>query len=69
MMLEQLVGPDGTVRLDIYQAVGKICRVKSVKPDRWWEKAKDHLRTKEIERIRGLVETASKQWKAQNEYR
>ena len=69
MMLEQLVGADGVVRLDIYRAVGKICRVKSVKADRWWEKAKDRLKTKEIERIRGLVETASKQWKAQNEYR
>ncbi|MGD8452910.1 MAG: hypothetical protein PVJ57_13905 [Phycisphaerae bacterium] len=68
MMLDQWITPD-RIRLDLYQAMGKICRVKSVKNEKWWQNAKDYLKTKEIDRITELVRQAAKTWKDENAYR
>jgi len=68
-MMEQLRDSGGSVRLDVYRAVGKICRIKSLKPDKWWTSAKDPLKEKEIERVTALAREASKRWQAENEYR
>ncbi|MFH1748690.1 MAG: hypothetical protein ABIG44_16775 [Planctomycetota bacterium] len=66
-MLDQLVTEDGLVRLDIYKACAKICQIKSVKSDKWWNNAKPQLFDKEINRVTEIVRETSARWKILNE--
>ena len=67
LMLGQMITEDGGVRVDIYKAVTKICRIKKVKSNQWWERAKERLHIKERERVTELVGQAARQWKRENE--
>ena len=70
MMLESLEAEDEQgkyIRLDVYNAVTKICRIKTRKSEKWWARVKVELRQKEIERVTELVKESSKRWKEQNE--
>jgi hypothetical protein len=67
IMMAQIKTGDGGVRLDIYRAVGRICRIENLKPDKWWEKSKETLQEKELERIGKLVEDDAERWKKENE--
>lgn len=69
LMLDSLISDEGTLRVDVYQAVAKICRIRSTKPVKWWEKANERLQQRELERVRELVREAAQRWKAANEYR
>ena len=67
MMFEQIHGEGDTVRLDVYHAVAKICKISSLKADPWWAKANTTLRNKELERVGKIVADDAKRWKALNE--
>lgn len=67
LMLDQLLTENGLVRLDIYRAVAKICRIKSIKSDKWWNNAKPRLFDQEIDRVTKLVRETSARWKQLNE--
>lgn len=69
MMLESWITQEGLIRLELYQAMGKICRIKSLKSDKWWQNAKDYLKTKEIDRVTELVRKSAEAWKTENAYR
>ena len=62
-LLAELV-PDGeTFDYSVYKAITKICSVRDVKPERWFETAKVPAKTQEIERVRKLVTEKAKSWK------
>lgn len=70
MMLPQIVLEDGAIRVDIYRAATRICRIKKVKSDKWWAKAEGRRRQHEIDRVKEIVAEVSKKWKAKyEEYR
>jgi len=68
-LLEDLGGEDAARHLLAYKAVTKICRIRNVKPDRFWEGSNEKLRREEIQRVRELVSTAAKRWNRENEFR
>lgn len=68
-LLEDLDSQEPGRHLLAYKAVTKICRIRSVKPDRFWEGANEKLRREEIQRVRELVSAAAKRWSQENEFR
>ena len=67
MMLDHLITDEGYIRLDIYQAITKICGIRKPKSDKWWERAKEELLEQEIERVTKLVTDTAALWKSENE--
>lgn len=51
----------------VYKAVTKICRIRQVKPARFFEKASARVQEQELERIRKLVTDAAQRWKAEHD--
>lgn len=69
-MWEQRLTPEGEMRIDVYKAVTRICKISNPKTDKWWESAKEQPRAAELERVEKLVRAAAKSWREQyGEYR
>lgn len=66
-MLAHLVDKEGGVRLEVYDALVKICDIKSRKAPRWWEAVEPAQRQKEVDRVTGLVRQAAADWKQEND--
>lgn len=69
MMLPDLESDDPAVRLLAYKSATKICKVRSVKADRFWDGKNEQVKAKEIERVTKLVQSEAKRWRKRNEYR
>jgi hypothetical protein len=65
-LLEHLVTGEGYVRLDIYRALTRICRIEKPKVDVWWERVDETLKRNEIERVKTQVQECGKRWKTLN---
>lgn len=61
--------PEPAKHLVAYKAVTKICRIKNVKPDKFWEGVNQRIKDEEIERVRNEVRRVAGKWKEQNEWR
>jgi len=66
-MLSHLVDKEGGVRLEVYDALVKVCDIKSRKVPRWWERAEPTQRQKEVDRVSELVRQAASAWKEEND--
>lgn len=62
-MLEALEGDDPELRLAVYHAVTRICKLRDVKSDRFWQGRYERVKWEEIERVRQLVTTRAKRWR------
>ena len=62
-MLPGLEDEDPLVRLTVYHAVTRICKLRGVKSDRFWEGRNQVVKRKEIERVRRLVSTTAERWR------
>jgi hypothetical protein len=62
-MLPGLEDEDPVVQLAVYHAVTRICRLRNVKPDRFWEGRNQYVKRKEIDRVRSLVSAAAERWR------
>jgi hypothetical protein len=62
-MLPALDADDAGLRLLVYQAVTRICKIRDVKNDRFWEGRNPVVKRKEIERVRRVVTAAAKRWR------
>jgi len=69
-LLKYVGGEDEAKHLRAYKAVTKICKIKKVKPERFWKGTIERMRKEEVERVRGLVRKTAKRWRARyEEYR
>jgi hypothetical protein len=66
-MLAHLVDKEGGVRLEVYEALVKVCEIKSRKVPRWWERAEPEQRQKEVDRVSELVRQCAGNWKEEND--
>jgi hypothetical protein len=62
-MLTELEGDDANLGLAVYRAVTRICRIRDVKPDRFWEGRNRVVKRKEIERVRRIVTSVAERWR------
>ena len=62
-MLEKLGGDDPELRVEVYNAVTKICNVRSVKRPSFWRGKDERVKEKEIERVKELVSQEARRWK------
>ena len=62
-LLEHLGGEIFEDHLRAYRAVTKICKVKSVKPDRFWSGKIERVKTDEVARVRELVRRVARRWR------
>jgi hypothetical protein len=62
-MLPRLEDEDPQVRLIVYHAVTQICKLRGVKPDRFWDGRNQVVKRKEIERVRELVSATAERWR------
>lgn len=62
-MLDRLGGDDPELHLVVYQAVTRICKLRDVKRDRFWQGRIASLKRDEIERVRRLVAAAAQRWR------
>jgi len=64
-MLEQMTleNPKPAMFFAVYNAVTKICRVKSPKPERFWSGPNANLKTEELERVREIVRETARRWR------
>jgi hypothetical protein len=62
-MLPALDGEDAELRLAVYHAVTRICRIRDVKNDRFWQGRIESLKQKEVERVRRIVTATAKRWR------
>lgn len=62
-MLPALDGKDPALRLAVYRAVTRICKLREVKTDRFWEGRYQTVKQKEIDRVRRLVTAAAQRWR------
>lgn len=62
-MLAELESESPELRLAVYRAVTRICKLRNVKPDRFWQGRIASLKRDEIERVRRLVTTAAERWR------
>lgn len=67
LMLVELRADAGPFDYPVYKAVTKICRIRRVKPARFFEKASARVQEQELERIRKLVTDAAQRWKAEHD--
>jgi hypothetical protein len=49
-----------------YKAAAQICRVQSVKPAKFFERASPRLKQEELERVRKLVAPMAQRWRQEN---
>lgn len=69
-MLPALEGPDPALRLVVYRAVTRICGIRNVKSDRFWQGRVQSVQRHELERVRRLVTATAQRWrKRYAEYR
>ncbi|MFO0839304.1 MAG: hypothetical protein U1D55_12370 [Phycisphaerae bacterium] len=69
-MLDVLDGDDAEMKLVIYEAVTKICRIPNVKPAKFWENAPDRAKSEELQRVKQQVGKVARAWRDQyEEYR
>jgi len=70
MMLSKLEADAEAFNYAVYKAVTRICRIRSVKPARYFEKASERLKQSEVERVTRLVQMNAQRWRErQNETR
>ena len=62
-MLTALGGEDADLHLLVYHAVTRVCKIRDVKPDRFWQGRYEHVKQKEIERVRRLVADSAQRWR------
>jgi hypothetical protein len=62
-MLVALDGDDPDLRLAVYHAVTRICKLRDVKSDRFWQGRYERVKREEIERIRQLVTARARRWR------
>ncbi len=62
-MLPALDGEDADLRLAVYRAVTRICKIRDVKNDRFWQGRNLVIKRKEIERVRQIVTATAKRWR------
>lgn len=63
MMLPELKADAPKFNYPVYQAVTRICDIRSTKAERYFEKAKLKLKEREIERVSELVKEAAARWR------
>lgn len=69
-MLRELGGDDPEMHLIVYHAVTQICKIRDVKPDKFWNGEIRSLREKEIERVKRIVSETARRWRERyDEYR
>ncbi|MBW7907232.1 MAG: hypothetical protein LC135_04060 [Phycisphaerae bacterium] len=68
-LLEDVGSSDPARHLLAYKTVTKICRLKNVKPDKFWDGVNQRVKDEEIERVRTEVRRIASRWKEQNEWR
>ncbi|MBU0641104.1 MAG: hypothetical protein KKB50_19770 [Planctomycetes bacterium] len=68
-LLTALKGDDLNARVVAYQAMVKICRLRNVKPARFWEGDNERVQAEEIKRVEEIVVNLARKWKALNVYR
>jgi len=69
-MLTVLEGDDPRLRLIVYRAVTRICRIPGARPDRFWEGRYERPKQDEVARVRAAVERTAQRWrKRYAEYR
>ncbi len=70
VLLEALGSENQTLHLAVYHAVTRICHIRDVRPDRFWNGRIASLKRKEIERVRTLASQYARRWKERyEEYR
>jgi hypothetical protein len=62
-MLTKLGGDDPELHLAVYRAVTRICKLRDVKRDRFWQGRIASLKRKETERVSRLVAATAKRWR------
>lgn len=62
-MLPALEGDDPALSLAVYRAVTRICRLRDVKSDRFWEGRYQVVKQKEIDRVRRQVTAVAERWR------
>jgi hypothetical protein len=68
-MLDDVGSSEPARHLLAYKTVTKICRLKNVKPDKFWDGVNQRVKDAEIERVRNEVRHIAGRWKEQNEWR
>ncbi len=66
-LLEKLDSEDPAERVFVYNVVTRICKVKSPKPDRFWEGTNEKIKSDEMTRVKKAVEKAARDWSRKNE--
>lgn len=62
-MLAALGGDDPDLHLAVYHAVTRICRIRDVKRDRFWQGRNQVIKRREIERVRQIVTRTARRWR------
>lgn len=62
-MLAEFSADDPRLRLVVYHAVTRICRVPDPKADRFWAGRYERLKLDELERVSRAVEAAARRWR------
>ena len=62
-MLPALEGDDPNLRLLVYHAVTRVCKIEGVKADRFWRGRYEHIKQQEIERVRRIVTETAQRWR------
>lgn len=69
LLLPYLVDGDPELRLIVYQALTRICKIGDVKPEKFWKSENARAHRMEIDRVRRIVRRAADDWRKRNEYR
>lgn len=67
VMVEVLRSDDAKFPYAVYQAIGKVCKIGSLKPETFFEKSPARQRDEEIARVREQVRKAADKWRKQND--
>jgi len=62
-MLADLEVDDVDLQLAVYRAVTRICKIRDVKPDRFWQGRNQVVKRREIDRVRQIVTAVAKRWR------
>jgi hypothetical protein len=62
-MLPALEGDDAALQLAVYHAVTRICKLRDVKPDRFWNGRYQVVKQKEIDRVRREATAVAQRWR------
>lgn len=69
LLLPYLVDEDAELRLIVYGALARICKIGDVKSAKFWEADNPRAHRGEIDRTRRIVRRAADEWRKRNEYR